>query len=327
MGKKILVTGGAGYIGSHMVHYLLSKGYSSSDIIVFDNLVYGHEEYIPKGVTFVKADLCDSNLIEKVFTDYQIDSVIHFAAYAYVGESMTDPGKYFKNNICAGLNLLEAMRKSSCRKIIFSSTCATYGLPKKVPISEDEKENPINPYGESKLMFEKILFWYENIYGIHHICLRYFNAAGAAFGIGENHSPETHLIPLILYAALRKRENIRIFGSDYDTSDGTCIRDYIHVKDLASAHLLALDFLDKKEESRIYNLGTGKGVSVKEVIEAARTITGKNICTVEQERRPGDPAVLVASSEKIEKELCWKPRHDILSILSSAWQWHKKKHG
>lgn len=320
--KKILITGGAGYVGSHTAHYLVSKGIAPSDIIVFDNLTYGHKKFIPYGIHFVNGDLLKKSEIEAVFTKYKIDSVIHFAAYANVGESMEDPGKYFENNIFAGLNLLEAMRKFECAKIVFSSTCAIYGIPKSSPISEIDIQKPINPYGESKLIFEKILKWYFEVYKIKSVRLRYFNAAGAGFGIGELHEPETHLIPLILQAAKGERCSISIFGTDYSTKDGTCIRDYTHVIDLAKAHFLSLELLNADGfQTECFNLGTGIGVSVREVISIAKKITGADFIVMEKERRKGDPGELLANPEKAKRILNWEAENNIQSIMLSAWEW------
>jgi UDP-glucose 4-epimerase len=325
MGNKILITGGAGYIGSHTVHYLLSKGIAPSDIVVFDNLVYGHKELVPANVCFIKGDLLDKTEINSVLSDYQMDYVIHFAAYAYVGESMHNPGKYFENNILAGLNLLEAMLKGNCNKIVFSSTCSTYGIPDKNPISEKTPQIPINPYGESKLIFEKILEWYSKIYNIKSVRLRYFNACGAGFGIGEIHSPETHLIPLVLKAAKGTRESISTFGTDYKTKDGTCIRDYIHVIDLAEAHFKAFNLLNNDNFNTDYfNLGTGSGVSVKEIISISKKITGINIKVLENEKRAGDPDELVANPKKANEILAWTPKFDITASIKSAWDWEKQ---
>ena len=318
----ILVCGGAGYIGSHMVAALLEKG---EEVVIVDNLQKGHREALLGGKLYV-GDLRDRGFLDKVFSENEIDSVIDFAADSLVGESVTEPLKYFENNVGGTVTLLQAMRDHKVKYIVFSSTAATYGEPERIPILEEDKTFPTNPYGESKLTVEKILKWCDNAYGIKYTALRYFNAAGAHISgsIGEDHSPETHLIPIILEAALGKREKVMIFGDDYDTKDGTCVRDYIHVMDLASAHLLALDRLKKGGESRIYNLGNGEGFSVKQVIEVARKVTGVNIKADMAPRRAGDPAVLIASSEKALEELDWKPKFNSLeTIIETAWNWHK----
>lgn len=320
--QTVLVTGGAGYIGSHTVHYLLERGYKPEDIIVFDNLVYGHQEFVPKGVTFIKGDLLIKNDINQVFKDNSIDGVIHFAAYAYVGESMTNPGKYFENNVVGGLNLLEAMLSGDCKKIVFSSTCATYGTPAKVPMTENLPTNPINPYGETKLMFEKILQWYWELHQVKSVRLRYFNAAGASYGIGEAHNPEPHLIPLVINTALGRRKSVSVYGTDYPTPDGTCIRDYIHVLDLADAHLKALAYLNKTESTTdFFNIGTGKGTSVKEIINEVKKHQ-PNFAVNEESIRPGDPAELVADPTKANKILGWKSKYTIHDIIKNAWAWH-----
>ncbi|MBW3015141.1 UDP-glucose 4-epimerase GalE [Candidatus Woesearchaeota archaeon] len=318
---KILVTGGAGYIGSHTVRALVKEGHS---VVVFDNLVYGHKEAVPSEVKFVEGDLKDKELVLKVLMDEKIEAVMHFAAYAYVGESVENPRKYFENNVICGLNLLNAMVDTGVKYIVFSSTCATYGEPENMPITENVPQQPCNPYGRSKLMFEMMLKSYE-VYGLRNVCLRYFNAAGADPGgkIGEDHNPETHLIPLVLQVALGQREAIKIFGADYDTPDGTCIRDYIHVNDLARAHILALNKIVETGKSNFYNLGTGDGTSVKEIIEVCRHVTKHPIPAAEEGRRAGDPPRLVASSEKIKKELGWEPEFDVRAIIESAWKWHK----
>ncbi|OLT58704.1 UDP-glucose 4-epimerase GalE [Moorena bouillonii] len=325
----VLVTGGAGYIGSHAVLALLGAGYN---VVVLDNLVYGHRDIVEDvlKVKLVVGDTNDRVLLDNLFSDYDISAVMHFAAYAYVGESVTDPAKYYRNNVTGTLTLLEAMVAASIKKLVFSSTCATYGVPKTVPIPEDHPQNPINPYGASKLMVERILSDFHTAYDLKSVTFRYFNAAGAdpEGRLGEDHTPETHLIPLVLLTALGKRESISIFGTDYPTPDGTCIRDYIHVQDLASAHVLGLDYLLKGGDSEIFNLGNGNGFSVKEVIEAARLVTKQNIKAIECDRRPGDPPALVGSSDKARKLLGWYPQYcDINTILSHAWQWHQKRHG
>lgn len=319
---KILVCGGAGYIGSHMVAHLLEN---NIEVVVLDNLEKGHKEALLGGKLYV-GDLRDKEILDKVFTENKIDAVIDFAAYSLVGESMENPLKYFNNNIYGTISLLQAMTEHNVKYIVFSSTAATYGEPESTPILETDKNLPTNAYGESKLLVEKILKWCDRCYGIKYTALRYFNAAGAHVNgkIGEDHSPETHLIPLILNVASGKRDKIYIYGDDYPTEDGTCIRDYVHVSDLASAHLLALKRLQNGGESAIYNLGNGTGFSVKEVIEACRKVTGEKIPAEISERRAGDPAVLIASSEKAMKELHWEPKYnDLETIISTAWNWHK----
>ncbi|WP_342596779.1 UDP-glucose 4-epimerase GalE [Cyanobacterium aponinum UTEX 3222] len=323
----ILITGGAGYIGSHTVKLLQNRDY---DILVFDNLVYGHRDIVEKlGVSFIEGDLCDRTLLDDLFQEHNIEAVIHFAAYAYVGESVENPAKYYRNNVTYTLNLLEAMEKAGIRKIVFSSTCATYGIPEEVPIKETHPQNPINPYGYTKLVVEKMLSDFQRAYNWEYVAFRYFNAAGASSDglIGEDHNPEPHLIPLILYAALGKRDSISILGDDYPTPDGTCIRDYIHVEDLAQAHLLGLEYLLDGGKSEVFNLGNGNGFSVKEVIKAAKKVTGKDFTVKNAPRRPGDPPILVGSSEKAKKILNWQPQYpDIEIIISHAWQWHQSRH-
>ena len=319
----VLVCGGAGYIGSHINKQLYKEGYET---IVFDNLVYGHREAVKWG-SFVQGDLANEKDIERVFTEHRIDAVFHFAAYAYVGESVMEPEKYYYNNVANTLNLLRAMKEHGCDKIIFSSTCATYGEPEKVPITEDMPQNPINPYGMTKLTVERIFKDYAKAYGLKFAVLRYFNAAGAdpEGEIGESHNPETHIIPLVLDAASGKRPDIKVFGTDYDTPDGSCIRDYIHVTDLADAHLLALHHLEKGGESDFFNLGNSRGTSVLEVVDSVRRVTGRDFKVTLSERRPGDPAKLVGSSEKARKVLGWKPQYaDIDVIVEHAWRWHEK---
>lgn len=319
---SILVCGGAGYIGSHMVAELLENG---QDVVILDNLEKGHKDALLGGKLYV-GDLRDKEILNKIFTENDIEAVIDFAAYSLVGESMTEPLKYFNNNVYGTISLLEAMKEHNVKYIVFSSTAATYGEPECVPILENSKTIPTNAYGESKLLVEKILNWCDKAYGIKYTTLRYFNAAGAHINgkIGEDHSPETHLIPLILNVALGKRDEILIFGDDYDTKDGSCIRDYIHVSDLASAHSLALKRLMNGGESRIYNLGNGTGFSVKEMIDIARKVTGHEIPAKVAPRRAGDPAILIASSEKAMKELNWKPKfNSVETIIETAWNWHK----
>lgn len=317
----ILVCGGAGYIGSHMVAELLAQ---NKEVIILDNFEKGHEDAILGGKIY-KGDLRDKNILDKIFTENHVEAVIDFAAYSLVGESMVEPLKYFNNNVSGTISLLEAMKKYGVKYIVFSSTAATYGEPENTPILENDKTIPTNAYGESKLLVEKILKWCDTCYGIKFTVLRYFNAAGAHINgkIGEDHSPETHLIPLILQVALNKRDEIMIFGDDYKTKDGTCVRDYIHVSDLASAHLLALNRLIDGGESRIYNLGNGTGFTVKEVIEVARKVTNHPIPAKIAPRRAGDPAILIASSDKAISELNWKPKFNSLeTIIETAWKWH-----
>lgn len=325
---KILVTGGAGYIGSHAVLALVDKGY---DVVVLDNLVYGHRDLAETvlGVELVEGELGDAELLSNLFARHQFEAVIHFAAYAYVGESMSDPGKYYRNNVTGTLTLLEAMASSNINKIVFSSTCATYGIPDSTPILESAPQNPINPYGFTKLVVERMLKDFDRAHQMKSVVFRYFNAAGAdpEGRLGEDHMPETHLIPLVLLTALGRRQSISIFGTDYPTPDGTCIRDYIHVSDLASAHVLGLEYLLKGGDSNIFNLGNGQGFSVKEVIDTAKQVTGLPITVIESDRRPGDPPVLVGSAEKAAKILGWHPQHGKLSeILQHAWQWHQRRH-
>lgn len=324
----ILVTGGAGYIGSHAVKALLQAGYQ---VLILDNLVYGHRDLVEQvlQVKLIEGDLEDRPLLDHLFQTHKIEAVMHFSAYAYVGESVTDPDKYYRNNVVATLTLLEAMLAASIKKFVFSSTCATYGVPKFIPITEDHPQNPINPYGATKLMVERILSDFDVAYGLKSVCFRYFNAAGADPSglLGEDHNPETHLIPLVLQTALGKRQSISIFGTDYPTHDGTCIRDYIHVSDLADAHILGLEYLLKGGESNVFNLGNGNGFSVKEVIAAAQEVTGINISVQECDRRPGDPPSLIGSSEKARKILGWQPIYpDIKDIVTHAWNWHQKRH-
>jgi UDP-glucose 4-epimerase len=315
---KILVVGGAGYVGSVCAELLLNKGH---EVGIFDNLSEGHRSAVDSRSNFIQGELADRRQIDAAISKMRPDAVMHFAANALVGESMRNPSKYFRNNICNGLNLLDAMVATAVRHIVFSSTCAIFGPPERLPIDETTPKRPINPYGESKLAFEKILRWYDEIHGLKFVSLRYFNAAGASDKFGEDHKPETHLIPNILQVALGEKPSVEIYGTDYDTPDGTCIRDYIHILDLAQAHILALG----ASGSGCYNLGTGGGSSVREVVEACRRLTGKNIETIEKPRRPGDPPRLIASSDKIKKELGWSPRFQSLdAIIESAWKWHQK---
>ena len=319
----ILVLGGAGYIGSHTALELVKAG---NEVVIADNLVTGYRKAIPEGAKFYEGDLRDSDFLDNLFHQENIDAVIHFAAYSLVGESVTNPLKYYDNNLYGTKVLLEAMVKNNVGKIVFSSTAATYGEPENIPILESDRTCPTNPYGETKLAMEKMFKWTAEAHGLRYVSLRYFNACGAdeSGTIGEAHNPESHLIPLILQVPNGKRETISIYGTDYDTPDGTCIRDYIHVTDLAQAHILAVQYLNNGGESDIFNLGNGVGYSVREVIETARKVTGHPIPATETSRRAGDPARLVASSEKAKKILVWKPVHDSLEeIISSAWNWHK----
>ena len=315
----ILICGGAGYIGSHVNKELSRQGYET---IVFDNLVYGHREAVKWG-EFIKGDLKNPAEIEAVFQNHKIDAVVHLAAYAYVGESVVEPEKYYFNNVSNTLNLLRAMRKYGCKRIIFSSTCATFGEPETMPITEETPQNPVNPYGFTKLAVERIFKDYERAYGLEFVVLRYFNAAGAdpEGEIGEDHDPETHIIPLVLDAALGRRPDIKVFGTDYPTPDGSCVRDYIHVSDLAQAHLLALQYLENGGKSNFFNLGNEKGTSVLEIVDAVKRVTGKDFTVTLADRRPGDPPYLVGSSEKAKKVLGWEPRYaDIETIVRHAWE-------
>src|SRR5947207_8903119 len=315
---RIFVTGGAGYIGSVSTEQLLNEGH---EVAIFDNLSEGHRRAVDPRAKFIEGDLAHREQIETALSSYRSNAVMHFAANALVGESMHNPSKYFRNNISNGLNLLDAMIAAGVRRMVFSSTCTIFGPPDRLPIDETASPRPISPYGESKLTFEKLLRWYDEIYGVKFVCLRYFNASGATEKFGEDHRPETHLIPAVLKVALGQRPNLEIYGTDYDTPDGTCIRDYIHIVDLAQAHILALG----TTSSGFYNLGTGGGSSVREVIPGCRKITGRKIDTIEKPRRPGDPARLTASSEKIKDELGWRPQFQSLdAIIESAWEWHQK---
>jgi UDP-glucose 4-epimerase len=321
---KVLVTGGAGYIGSVTTRQLLEEGY---DVVVLDNLSYGHDKTVPKNAKLIKADLLDKSSILDAIKKEGIGAVVHFAGFIAVGESVKDPLKYTKNNLSAGNNLLEAMKETGVNKIIFSSSAAVYGNPEKTPIQETDRLAPTSPYGETKLIFEKYLQWCDAAYGIRYTALRYFNAAGADIvnDLGEDHDPETHLIPLVLKVALGKLDKIDVFGDDYDTPDGTCVRDYVHVKDLARAHVLALKRLEKNGASTMYNLGSSKGYSVKEVIDVCSSVSGRKIKAVMSGRRAGDPAALVASSAKIAKELGFKfENSELENIIETAWKWHVK---
>lgn len=317
----ILVVGGAGYIGSHIHKMLYKKGYET---VVFDNLVYGHQEAVRWGILEI-GDLADTERLDQIFHKYDIDAVFHFAAYAYVGESVADPSKYYNNNVSNTLHLLDTMLRHHVKTIVFSSTCATYGVPDTMPVTEEMEQKPINPYGASKLMIERILSDYHKAYGLHYCCLRYFNAAGAdpEGEIGESHDPETHLIPLVLDTAAGKRGAVTVFGTDYPTKDGSCVRDYIHVTDLADAHLRAMEYLQSGGESTCMNLGNCKGNSVFEVIKAAKEITGREIPVILDKRRTGDPPTLVGSAKRAETLLGWTPQYgDIRVILEHAWKWH-----
>lgn len=327
--RAILVTGGAGYIGTHAVKQLQQQGLQ---VVVLDNLIYGHRDLVEKTLNadLVVGDICDRALLDRVFKRYAIDAVMHFAAFAYVGESVQDPEKYYWNNVIGTLSLLQAMRKAGVNKFVFSSTCATYGVPDVIPITEDQPQNPINPYGRSKWMVEQVLADYETAYGLKSVCFRYFNAAGADPDgtLGEDHSPETHLIPIVLEAAAGQREAVAILGTDYPTPDGTCIRDYIHVADLAQAHVLGVQYLLGGGESQVFNLSNGNGFSVREVIETAQAVTGRPITVIEQARRPGDPPVLVGSGAKAWQVLGWQPQYaELADIVNHAWNWHQQRHG
>jgi len=319
----ILVTGGAGYIGSHTTKVLLQKGY---DVVVYDSLELGHRavlKYLP-GARFVQGDIGDGNAVANAVKDYNVDSVIHFAAYASVPESVAQPRKYYQNNIVKTLTLLDALNAQGVKNVLFSSSAATFGETQYVPIDEEHQQHPTNPYGQTKLDAEHILHWYDVAFGIKSVCLRYFCAAGAdpEGELGEDHTPETHMIPLTLFSALGKRPEVKIFGTDYPTPDGTGIRDYIHVTDLAAAHVLGLEALKNGASSTAYNLGNGQGYSVRQVIETGRQVTGKPITAIESPRRPGDPAELVASSAKIRKELGWEPKYgDLPTIMRTAYNW------
>jgi UDP-glucose 4-epimerase len=322
---RVLVTGGAGYIGSVVVSQLVSAGH---DVCVYDNLSKGHRDTVPCEAALVVGDVGDAAALDAAFEQHRPEAVMHFAAWIEAGESMKAPERFFRNNTANALTLLETMLRRGVRRFVFSSTAALYGDPESTPIRETDKLAPTNAYGESKLLVEQMLAWFHRIHSFSVACLRYFNAAGATATLGERHDPESHLIPIILQVAAGRRERISIFGDDYDTPDGSCIRDYIHVSDLASAHLLALGALERstRPERLIYNLGNGRGFSVKEVVECARRVTGKPIPAVIEPRRPGDPAVLVASSEKIRRELGWEPKHpELEQIIGSAWEYLKKR--
>jgi UDP-glucose 4-epimerase len=319
---KVLVTGGAGYIGSHFVKLLQMQG---ADIVVIDNLSRGHQEAINPDIEFHELDLLDKIDLSKIIGSFQPDSIVHFAAFAYVGESVQNPALYYENNVIGSFNLISSCAEYGIKKFIFSSTCSIYGNPEKTPIDESQRSNPINPYANTKLIIENMLKDFESVYGLKTVSLRYFNAAGAdeSGEIGESHENEPHLIPIVLQTALGIRDKIFVFGNDYETSDGTCIRDYIHVNDLAEAHLKAIKYLDKKNDSTVINLGTGKGNSVLEIIKIAESITGKKIKYEFAGRRAGDPAILVADNKKALQLLNWKPNYSIDHIISSAWKWHQ----
>ncbi len=318
------MTGGAGYIGGTVTRLLLERGHG---VTVYDNLCHSRREALAKQATFVEGGLHDKELLSRTLSGTKFDGVLHFAALIEAGESMKRPDVYFQNNTAGTLSLLECMQATGTNRLVFSSTAACYGEPKRTPIEEGDALEPTNAYGESKLLSEQMMRWFSTQMGLRYVALRYFNVAGAIPGYGENHEPESHLIPLILDTAMGLRASIRIYGQDYPTKDGTCVRDYVHVRDLAEAHLLAMESLGTQARA-IYNIGNGQGFTVREVIESARRVTGKPIPVVEEERRPGDPAVLVASSEKIQRELGWSPKFaDLDSILVSAWEWHQQLRG
>jgi len=322
MAERVLVTGGAGYIGSVVTSQLLARGY---DVIVYDNLSHGSKKAVPAGAKLIIADTADRAALDRIFQEHRINAVMHLAAFIEAGESMQVPEKYFRNNTVNSLTLFEAMLAHKVQRVVFSSTAALYGTPDRTPIEESDPLRPTNAYGESKLLVEQMLAWLHRVHGLRYSCLRYFNAAGAAGDLGEDHVPESHLIPLTLQVALGKREYVSIFGTDYPTPDGTCVRDYIHVSDLASAHILVLDAL-RQSSKLIYNLGTGRGFSVREVVDTVRRVTGHPIPAREVARRPGDPAVLVAGSESIKRDLHWQPPFPGLeSIVRSAWEWRRKR--
>jgi UDP-glucose 4-epimerase len=317
----ILVTGGAGYIGSVAVEDLINK---DEEVIVLDNLVYGHRESVSENAAFYDGDIGDRKLVGDILSKHKVDACMHFSAYAYVGESVEDPKKYFHNNFCETLDLLDVLLENGVKNFIFSSTCATYGIPQYVPIDEKHPQWPVNPYGWSKLMVERALDAYDKAYGLKYVALRYFNACGASERCGEDHKPETHLIPLVLFAAMGKIPHVSVFGNDYPTPDGTAVRDYIHIADLSQAHMLALDHLRKGGQSEFINLGNGSGYSVKEVIEAARKLTGEHIEAKGAPRRAGDPPQLVGDSAKAREVLGWNPQFPELErIIESAWKWHQ----
>jgi UDP-glucose 4-epimerase len=315
---KILVTGAAGYIGSVVTELLIEQG---NDVVALDNLSHGHRDAIHPQAEFINCDLLEGEQLERIFNNHAFDAVVHLAAEALIDESLRDPGRFFKANISGGINLLEAMASSGVKKIVFSSTAAVYGEPQEIPIRENSSQSPVNSYGESKLAFERILAWYQIAYGIHHISLRYFNACGATKMFGEFHVPETHLIPIVFDVALGERKAIHLFGTDYDTPDGSCIRDYIHVVDIARAHILALAKIDDIK-SDAFNMGNGNGYSNREVIQTIQDVIGKKVAVIEADRRPGDPARLLASSDRVRQELGWEPLYpDLRSMIQTAWDW------
>lgn len=319
----ILVTGGAGYIGSATVEDLRTKG---EKVVVIDNLVYGHREAVDSSIPFYQGDIGDKSLVTQILSEHKITACMHFSAYAYVGESVEKPNKYFENNFIQTVKLLDVLIENKVKQFVFSSTCATYGEPQYVPIDEKHPQHPTNPYGWSKFMVERVLESYDHAYGLKFVGLRYFNACGATETRGEDHEPETHLIPLIIYAAQGKTPHISVFGDDYPTPDGTAIRDYIHISDLSQAHLLALEYLQKGNQSNFFNLGNGQGFSVNEVIEATRKVTGKDFEVKIAPRRAGDPSKLVADSKKAREVLGWNPQFaDLETIIQSAWTWHQNK--
>lgn len=320
----ILVTGGAGYIGSHTVKMLINEGHR---VLVIDNLSRGFKEAVHPDAAFEKADLLEYNSIERIINKYDIDAVIHFAAFAYVGESVENPQLYYTNNVLGSFNLIKALNTKGIKKLVFSSTCSTYGNPVRIPISEEETTKPINPYAKTKLMIENILEDFYAAYGFKYVALRYFNAAGCSEDgdIGESHNPETHIIPLVLQSMTESNKQLKVFGQDYDTPDGTCIRDYIHVNDLADAHIRSLEYLNQESIPNVINLGTGNGNSVLDIIKTSEIITGKKANYVMNPRRPGDPAVLVADNKKAEKVLGWIPKYKLDKIIETAWNWHLNK--
>ena len=320
--SAVLVTGGAGYIGSVTVEALREKKY---DVVVLDSLVTGHRQAVHRDVPFYEGNIANSQFVKEIITKHNIESVVHFAAFCSVPESVADPVKYYRNNVGGTLELLDAMRQSGVSKIVFSSTSAVYGEPQYLPLDEQHPQNPVTPYGMSKFFVERMLESFDAAYGMKHVALRYFNACGANQALGEDHRPETHLIPLVLQAAAGKRPYISVFGTDYPTPDGTCVRDYIHVSDLANAHVLALEYLGKEKQSQKFNLGNGNGFSVKQIIEAAQKVTGRHIPIKEEPRRAGDPSRTEASVKKVKEILGWIPRcTDIHEIIQTAWEWHLK---